>query len=79
VGFVNKNNGYWGFIMKKDQELLKKVAQLESRVDFLETEFTHLNLMLIRVGFDDGIKTLAQALHESIEIEKLVKPRRPAQ
>ena len=64
--------------MDNVKELQAKIAQLESRVDFLESEFTHLNDMLIRFGFDEGIKTLANALHEAIEIEKLVKIRRIA-
>lgn len=55
----------------EEKELKAKVAQLESRVDFLETEFHHLDRMLRNFGFDEGIKTLAETLNEALDIEEL--------
>lgn len=49
----------------------RKIAQLESRIDYLETEFRHLNDMLVNFGFDEGIKTLAHALDEAMDINRL--------
>ena len=34
------------------------IAMLESRIDYLETEFSYLNEILIQCGFPEGITTL---------------------
>ncbi len=40
------------------------VAQLETRVDYLETEISYLNDLLVRVGFPQGIATLKETALE---------------
>lgn len=45
----------------------KKIATLESLVDHLKTEITHLNEMLVDCGFAEGITTLKQAIEEMIK------------
>ena len=45
-------------------ELKARVAGLESQVDLLEAELTHLNTMLVRCGFSDGITTLKETVEE---------------
>jgi hypothetical protein len=59
-------------IQKSDQKQAT-IAQLEMRVDFLETQLCRLNEMLIEFGFHEGIKSLTSALGEAIEIEKLYR------
>ena len=54
-----------------EQKLQARIAQLESRVDFLETEFAHLDQMLRDFGFDEGIMTLAETLNEALDIEQI--------
>lgn len=39
----------------------KKMAALESLVDYLKTEITNLNQLLVDIGFSEGITTLKQA------------------
>lgn len=46
------------------QLLQTRVAFLESQVDFLETEITTLNELLVECGFTDGIKTLKATVQE---------------
>lgn len=43
------------------QELLKKLAGLETREDYLLTEIDYLNRLLKKVGFQHGITTLKAA------------------
>ena len=59
--------------MSNQEEYEAKIAALESRVDFLETEFEHLDRMLRQFGFDEGIKTLAEALNEALDVERLYR------
>lgn len=49
---------------KTDHQLRARLAKLESQVDQLETEYTHINEMLIRCGFLEGISTLRFAMEE---------------
>ena len=49
---------------KTDHQLRARLAMLESQVDQLETEYTHINEMLIRCGFIEGISTLKFAMEE---------------
>jgi hypothetical protein len=54
-----------------------KIAVLESLVDHLQTELTHLNGILIKCGFPEGIATLkmtAEELLKEMELEKHVSP-----
>lgn len=46
------------------EELIQVVAKLESQVDFLESELTYLNRLLINVGFPEGTKTLKTTAEE---------------
>jgi uncharacterized coiled-coil protein SlyX len=41
-----------------------RIAFLESHVDLLETELTHLNELLVNCGFPEGIKTLKSTVEE---------------
>jgi hypothetical protein len=50
--------------MSKEAELLKKIAELESYNDQLQTEIRYLDTLLRKVGFSDGLKTLKSAAHE---------------
>ena len=40
------------------------IAILETRIDYLETEISYLNDLLVRVGFPDGIATLKETALE---------------
>ncbi|MEN9344469.1 MAG: hypothetical protein RLZZ453_1256 [Chlamydiota bacterium] len=56
--------------MHKDiniQELMSKIARLESQVDALETELVHLNHALTECGFPEGIKTLKASMEELLQ------------
>ena len=50
-------------------QLRGKIASLESHVDLLEAELSHLHEMLIRCGFSDGIETLKQTVEEYLAEE----------
>lgn len=49
------------------EELQKKIARLESRLDQAETELAHLNRMLILCGFPDGVQTLKVTINELLD------------
>jgi hypothetical protein len=51
----------------KENDYLKKIAKLESINDQLQAEFNHLNLLLKKVGFDEGIKSLKEAANEILD------------
>jgi hypothetical protein len=59
--------------MEDVEFLRRRNAQLETRIDFLETQYARLDAMLVTFGFDEGIKTLAETLNEAIEIEKILR------
>ena len=40
------------------------LARLESKLDILETELTHLDLLLRKTGFPQGITTLKNTVEE---------------
>ncbi len=46
------------------QELRRKVAWLESKVDMLETELVKLNTMLVDCGFPEGVETLKATISD---------------
>ena len=51
-----------------DQEqLLKKIAKLESLCDQLQSEMNYLDQLLVEVGFEEGLRTLKSAALELIE------------
>lgn len=45
----------------------KKIATLESVVDYLKTELSHLNQILVDCGFTEGITTLKQAAEDLLK------------
>ncbi len=51
-------------------ELLRKVAKLESLCDQLQSEMNDLDRLLMEVGFEEGIKTLKAAAIELIDKKK---------
>lgn len=55
--------------MTKD-ELLKKVARLESINDQLITELTEIDNLMRLVGFSDGLKTVKETALELYESER---------
>ncbi len=60
--------------MENKEELQKKNAWLESRLDQVETEMTRLNTLLLNCGFPEGIKTLRVTIEELLsEAEDLYK------
>ncbi len=52
-----------------NNELLAKIASLESHVDMLESELTYMNEILVRCGFPEGIKTLKETVEELLAEE----------
>lgn len=50
-------------------ELLSKIASLESHVDMLESELIYLNEILMRCGFPKGIATLKDTVEELLAEE----------
>ncbi len=48
----------------KENELINKIAALESKVDHLESELSYLDNMLISCGFTNGIQTLKETVQE---------------
>lgn len=42
----------------------KQIAALESLVDYLKTEISYLNQILVDCGFAEGITTLKMAIEE---------------
>lgn len=52
------------------QEMLKKISELESINDQLQTEIRYLDLLLKQVGFEEGLTTLKTAAQEILDEEK---------
>lgn len=55
--------------MSKEQ-MLKRISELESINDQLQTEIRFLDRLLRQVGFDEGLKTLKFAAQELLEQDK---------
>lgn len=55
--------------MTKEQ-LLKRISELESINDQIQTELRYLDQLLREVGFEDGLKTLKFAAKEMIEQDR---------
>ncbi len=60
-----------------DKSYEKKIAKLESMNDQLQAEFNHLNLLLKKVGFEEGIKSLKDAAKELLDNRKDDKKESP--
>ena len=56
--------------MDKDENLLKRISELESLNDQLLSEIRYLDGLLKEVGFEEGLKTLKFAAEEMIEQDK---------
>ncbi|MBI5345519.1 MAG: hypothetical protein HZB76_00005 [Chlamydiae bacterium] len=52
-----------------EENLLKKIAFLETKIDIVETELDNLNTLLIQCGFSEGIKTIKESAF-SLILEK---------
>ncbi len=55
--------------MAKD-DLQKKISELESLNDQLQSEIRYLDDLLKEVGFEEGLKTLKEAAQEMIDQDK---------
>ena len=53
--------------MKSNEELQRRVAWLESRLDQVETELVSLNSLLEDCGFPNGIHTLKSTINDLLE------------
>jgi hypothetical protein len=53
-----------------NEELLKKVSELESMNDQLLAELRYLDQLLREVGFEEGLKTLKFAAQELIDEDR---------
>lgn len=62
------------------KNLQKEIAALESKLDYYETEFDQLNVILKKCGFPEGIVTLKESAFEILEEDLLqndaLKPRK---
>ncbi len=52
------------------QEMLHKIAELETINDQLQAELRYLDTLLREAGFEEGLTTLKSAAQELIEEEK---------
>jgi hypothetical protein len=53
----------------KEQDIVKRIAQLEFIHDQLSAEILHLDRLLRSVGFPDGIRSAREVAREIIEAE----------
>jgi len=49
------------------EDLLKKISELESINDQLQAEIRYLDELLKQVGFEEGLKTLKMAARELLD------------
>lgn len=54
---------------KKNKELISIIANLESKIDLLESEIEHLNELLIKFGFSKGVEGLKESIREILRAE----------
>ncbi len=54
-------------VKMSEKGLVRKIAKLESVNDQLQAEYNHLNKLLIKLGFDEGIATLKEAANEMLD------------
>ena len=53
--------------MSKPDQMKSQIAALESKVDLLESEITHLDEILRQCGFPHGISTLKSTVSELLD------------
>ncbi len=53
--------------MSNKEELERKVAWLESRLDQAESELSHLNQLLVTCGFSEGVRTLKLTIEDLLD------------
>jgi hypothetical protein len=53
--------------MSNEEKLLKRISELESLNDQLQTEIRYLDKLLRKVGFNDGLNTLKAAAQELLD------------
>ena len=53
-----------------EEQLLRKMSELESMNDQLQAEIRYLDNLLKDVGFEEGLKTLKVAAEELLDEEK---------
>lgn len=53
----------------KEQDIVKRIAQLEFIHDQLSAEILHLDRLLRSVGFPDGIRSAKEVAEEIIQAE----------
>ncbi len=53
--------------MNNKEELQKKIAWLESRLDQTESELSHLNQLLMSCGFTEGVRTLKSTIEDLLD------------
>ena len=54
----------------REEELIKRISELESLNDQLSAELRYLDGILKEVGFEEGLKTLKSAALELLEQDK---------
>jgi hypothetical protein len=52
------------------EEMLKKISELESLNDQLQAEIRYLDILLKKIGFEEGLITLKFAAQELLEQDK---------
>lgn len=52
-----------------NNELLGKIAGLETKIDMLESELSYMNAILIKCGFPEGIVTLKETVEDLLAEE----------
>ena len=64
--------------MDHKDKLEAKIAVLESKVDYLESEIGHIDQLLLRCGFPDGLETLRETVEEILKEGFEMPQARPA-
>ena len=58
----------------KAQNVLAKLALLETKYDLLETELDYLNRLLMRCGFSDGLESFKATVESLLREERDAEP-----
>ncbi len=49
-----------------NQDLRRKIASLESQLDQIESQFSHLNDLLLKCGFPEGVLSLEKTIEDML-------------